>query len=696
VSDDILDKFSRDGGAERVKERAREAIGAAPESGEPDVFSKYDRTPDVVVEKGKPTRITVRPAEPRGDIADMSGFNNRMASSVPVLGPLFDKATAAAGAAIQPLVSEEARGKSFGQRYGENLAMQDEKNRLYGEEHPVASIAADVTGSGMLLGPLSQTALGARMMGMSGNSLGARVYQGAAGMGALEAGNQLLKGSNPTEQGFFGPVPLAVAGGAAGPMIGEGIAAGGNRLLEWLPRKSGELAGVNSTGRNMLTNAVDGETAASIEAAKAKFGPSGVLADVNNATTDLAGALADIPGPHKQIVREAYRERAAGQADRILQSLDQNTVPHTDIANLTRSIEAAKRSGADPLYNQFRTMQVHPTDEIKALVPRLEKAGAFELAEELSGISGKPIDRKFFTTGAQKEFPTAETWDYVKRGLDRRIGQALDATKPDKDLARELLNLKSQMLAEIDKTPAGKVWKQARETFAEHAELTHQIEEGQKTFSRATRKDDLAHELVNLSGPELAARVQGARDAIQQVIENSTRGDTTARNTLLTRANREKLEMLFGDKRAGRLIADLEAEVHGKAKIENVAGGSQTTPKKERTNAILPQPSEMGYVANLNMTRPASFIPEWMKPQTIMEGARGARHADAYNQIAPLLTRKMGDPKFDDLVDALLAERARGDAIRNRLTQVGSAATGAIAAGSPALRNRLLPQPATP
>jgi hypothetical protein len=53
-----------------------------------------------------------------------------MVSSVPVVGPLFDKATAAAGAAIQPLVSEEARNKTFGQRYTENLGTQDEANHF--------------------------------------------------------------------------------------------------------------------------------------------------------------------------------------------------------------------------------------------------------------------------------------------------------------------------------------------------------------------------------------------------------------------------------------------------------------------------------------------------------------------------------------------------------------------------------------
>jgi hypothetical protein len=683
VSDDIFDRYSRD---------VKPAVSAAPED---DVFSRYERKAEVAAEK-KAERIYVSPARPRGDIANASGFNNRMVSSIPVVGPLFDKATAAAGAAVQPLVSEDARRKTFGQRYTENLGTQDEANRLYGEEHPIAAPVADVAGATMLLGPMSQTGIGSRMMGMTGNSLGARVYQGAAGMGALETANQAIKGNNPLDQGLVGPVPLAVAGGALGPVIGEGIAKGGNALLDWMPRTSGPLAGVNSVGRNKLVNAVEGETAASIAEAQKKFGRSGMLADVNEATTDLAGGLADIPGPHKQVIREAYRQRAAGQAQRIEQSLNLNTVPQVNIANLTKAIDSARSTGADPLYNQFRTMAVQPTKEIKALIPRLEKSGAFDLAEELSGISGKPIDRKFFTGGSQKEYPTAETWDYVKRGLDRRIGQALDKTKPDKDLARELLNLKNEMLAEIDKTPAGKIWKQGREVFAEHSELTHQIEEGQKTWKRSTRPDELAHELINLSQPEQAARLQGARDAIQEVIDSSVRGDTTARNMLLSKSGRAKLELMFGPQRSERLIRDLEAEVFGKAKVENVNGGTQTTPKKERVNAMLPVPSEMGYFGGLDLTKPASFVPEWMKPQTILEGAKAQRYGNAYEQIAPLLTTKMGDPAFNDLVRALMDERAKAAVQGARLDRMGRGVPLATSVIAPALRNRLLAPPATP
>lgn len=711
ASDDIFDRYSRD---------AKPAMVAAPT--DYDVFSRYERPAEVVVAPEGKKRLYVSPAKPRGDVANASGFNNRMVSSIPVVGPLFDKAAAAAGAAIQPMVSEDARKKSFGERYSENLAMQDARNELYGEEHPILAPVADVTGATMALGPMSgarmsvgtaatrlaprifdksapaadtlATNIGQRMLGMRGNSLGARVYQGAGGMGVLEGVNQLIKGNNLLDQGFFGPVPLAVAGGAAGPVIGEGISKAGNALLEWMPRRSGPLAGVNSTGRNMLVNAVEGETPASIAEAQKRFGPAGMLADVNQATTDLAGGLADIPGPHKQVVREAYRQRAAGQAERIEQSLNRNTVPQVNLADLTKAVEQARATGADPLYQQYRTMAVQPTKEIKALIPRLEKAGAFDLAEELSGISGNPINRNFFTGGPQKAFPTAETWDYVKRGLDRRISQALDKTKPDKDLARELLNLKNEMLAEIDKTPAGQVWQKARQTYAEHSELLHQIEEGQKTFKRSTRADELAREMINLSQPEQAARLQGARDAIQEVIDSSVRGDTTARNMLLSKSGRAKLELLFGKQRADRLVRDLEAEVFGKQKVENVIGGSQTTPKKERVNAMLPAPSEMGYFQGLDLTKPASFIPEWMKPQTIMEGARAQRYGNAYQQIAPLLTTKMGAPEFNQLVQTLLDERAMAAAQGARFDQMGRGATLATGALAPSLRNRLLEPPA--
>lgn len=695
--DDIFDRYSRDKKPDDKPDAKADEHDA--------VFSKYDRAPDIVKEEGKPTKVIMHLDTPLSKVQEAaSSFNDRMVSGIPILGPLAEKAAAATGAALQPVTDyiRQAQGQepqfantSFSDRYANNLQAQNAANQQYGEDHPIAAPVADIMGSSMLLGPVSQTPLGARMMGMAGNSLGSRVYQGAAGMGAMEAGNQLLKGNNPLDQGFVGPVPLATVTGGAGPMVGEGLAAAGNKLIDWLPRRSGPLAGINSTGRNMLTNSVEGETPASIAEAQQRFGPSGMLADVNQQTTDLAGGLADVPGPHKQVVREAYRERAGGQKDRIVQSLEQNTVPQVDIAHLGRLIDQDQKTLSKPLYDQFRSMQVHPTKEIKALIPRLEAAGAFNKAEEIAGISGRPFEKKFFTGGPQKEFPTAEAWDLVKRSLDSRISAALDATKPDKNVASELMKLKEDMLREIDKSNAGPVYKAAREKFAEYATLKEQMKEGGKTWERGNTADELKYEMSLLTPFEMAARRQGARDAVQNIIENSHLGDTTARNKLLTDAGQKKLELLFGAPRAERLIRDLKAELGMSAKNTEVVGGSPTAGKQARRDAIQPPRIEKGYLGNIDITKPSTLVPEWMTPHAIMEGSSAARYANAHKQIAPLLTRKMGDPEFKALVDELLAERAKGDALRNRLNQMGQAATGAIAVSSPALRNRLLHQPAT-
>jgi hypothetical protein len=87
--------------------------------------------------------------------------------------------------------------------------MQDERNRLYGETNPVGSVAADVTGAGMLAGPAFPHGTRLSHDGHGGVSLGTKVLQGAGGMGAIETANQLLRGNDPRDQGFTGPVPLA-------------------------------------------------------------------------------------------------------------------------------------------------------------------------------------------------------------------------------------------------------------------------------------------------------------------------------------------------------------------------------------------------------------------------------------------------------------------------------------------------------
>jgi hypothetical protein len=317
----------------------------------------------------------------------------------------------------------------------------------------------------------------------------------------------------------------------------------------------------------------------------------------------------------------------------------------------------------------------------------MEAAGAFKSAEELAGITGRPWNQNFFTGGPQKEFPTAEAWDLAKRGLDRRISAAFDSG--DNTLGKALVELKHDMIREVEKAPGGQVWRQARETFAEHSALLDQLEAGQKTWQRTMRADELRQELKTLNASELAARRQGARDAINEIMTNTVNGDTTARNRMLTEAGRQKLEILFGKQRADRLIKDLEAEVKISANTNEMIGGSPTASKQARRNALMPEGTEPGYFANIDLTRPRTLWPDWATPRAIMEGERMARTARSHEELGKIMQIPMQGPEFRDLLRSISMEgqrRAAGSAYAGRLSRNAAPLVPATAATQ---RNRL-------
>lgn len=619
-----------------------------------------------------------------------ASLENQIVSGMPIISPLFDRAVAATGAAISPLVpNADKRPSNFGDRYSKNLEELRADNRKYSEDNPVKSTLANLIGGGMLLGPVAGTKLGRLALGIEGPTVGSRIAQGVVGGTALSGADAALRGDDIGPAAIIGGL---VGGGA--PLLAEGVRSGTNALANAFWPRQGALKGINSTALSKLVGAMEGETPESVAAARERMGPAGFLGDLNTGMTDLAGGIADTPGgPGKQIIREAYRNRAGQQPSRIDQALTDASVPKSNIEDFKGFLTETRKAASDPLYEQFRSMQVHPTDALKAMIPRLEKAGAFNMAEELSGIHGEPINKAFFTTGPQKEFPTTQSWDYVKRGLDRRIDQAY--TAGDKTLARSLVGLKNDMMAEIEKTPAGKVWKQARTEFADRSAILDQIEAGRDTFlggRSGLSVDELKEELKGLKGPELYARIVGMRGAADQVMGDTMRGDTTLRNKFLAPNNQEKLRLLLGEKKAAKLIKSMEQEKYLSEQTQNVAGGSQTTPKAERVNALKP-PQFPEW--NPDITKPLTLIPphvlEQLRPSNIVDAWRGRAYGRAHEQLAPLLTTREG-PMLQDLIEGIRAESTRRGNIANRSHQTGNALASLMALpGVTTARRELLP-----
>jgi hypothetical protein len=618
-----------------------------------------------------------------------SKLNAQIVQGMPIIGPLMDKAIAATGAAITPLFGKEANSH-FTDRYSKNLEEIRSGNREFAEKNPIASTAANVVGGTLATVPLGATNIGARAMGMVGPSWGARLYQGALGGGVMGGADAALRGENPITGAEVG----GVVGGAS-PLVGHAVEKGVSGVANYLFPRPGPLRGTNSVARNWLTNALEGETPSSILAARTRMGPSGVFADINPALTDIAGGIADIPGPGKSLIRDTYRTRQAGQRDRIDDAITKALGPRIDLADVTRSDLAARKAAADPLYEKFRTLKIHPTDELKKLVPILEQDGLFANANHLMTLEGKPAQQNFFTGGERKSWPTAEAVDYVKQAIDGRIGEALRAG--NNNVARVYGGLKRRLDDAIANHPdkqIAKVWNEARESWANPTAIMQAREAGQDVWKRGVRGDELGYELTDMTPPERTAFRQGARDQLAQLMDASVRGDTSVRNMLLAPANQEKIAWLATRKgyNPQQLTDQLEQEVRNANTYQNVVGGSQTTPKKERVNALLPTPMDDSYLRQINLAQPMTLIPDALRPQTIFEGARAQRYSDAARQVAPLLMTKQG-PQMNDLVTAIMDEQARRTAANATAAKIGNFITGMISGpGQSIAENRLIPQ----
>lgn len=593
-----------------------------------------------------PTREEFQRGLARGVAAQTIG-------AIPIVGPLANMATAATGPA--PVHGED----TFAQRFYD----QSQADRAFSMAHPWETAGANLAGGAIGYGGLAKApfGIGRALMGLSGPTLGARIYQGTAGGAGINALDAALRGDNPASAALVG-----AAGGVAGPILSEGARGATNVLASQVLPKPGPLKDIPRAGVNLLANALSGETDTSIAAARTRMGPHGFLADINQGLTDIAGGIADMSIPEKRIVLDAYRQRLAQQGPRIDDALTKATGIRGDfdITRYEKFLTESRKAASDPLYQQFRDTKVYPTPELKALVPRLEKVGAFDEAEFLSGATGTPINRNFFTGGPQKAFPTTETWDLVKRGLDSKIEQAYSGGNNTR--AKALIGLKNELIGEIENTSAGQVWKQARQEFASRSALLDQLNAGRDTFlgSRSGLSvDEMRDELSHLSQPELAARVVGMRKAVAEAMGDKTEAASSVRNKLLAPNNQEKIRLMLIHQpgAADELIHTLESEKYlsdrAPAILPNMSTGASGQTRADRRKMFEP-PNLPSWFENVNVTQPATWIPPGLRPHNVLQAYTNERAAQVAPALASVVTQGQG-PRMDALINALRAEGNR-------------------------------------
>lgn len=146
------------------------------------------------------------------------------ASGVPVAGGLLNKLEAATNATLAPALNrffepkDQLTEPNWADRYQHSLADQNNMDQAFEQQHPIVDTAAKIAGGTAAFAPIASTAIGARALGLAGDSLPAQIAAGTASGAGIDAADALTRGEDP----LTGAASGALFGGA-GPVVGRGI-----------------------------------------------------------------------------------------------------------------------------------------------------------------------------------------------------------------------------------------------------------------------------------------------------------------------------------------------------------------------------------------------------------------------------------------------------------------------------------------
>jgi hypothetical protein len=228
------------------------------------------------------------------------------------------------------------------------------------------------------------------------------------------------------------------------------------------------------------------------------------------------------------------------------------------------------------------------------------------------------------------------------------------------DVGRAYGSLKTQLRSLVKE--ASPEYAHALETAADPISKRAALKIGQSALSARVARDEFAEQIAGMTGPERAHVAQGIRsqldDALSNVRRAMTDGNMDAREavkavqTLTTRANREKLQMLLGDDGSGRLFDSIDQALSAFELRAAVADNSRTFARLSMDNAIRSQTDE-GVVNALRSGEPVNA---------------GKRVAQALGGRTAADKERIADETYSAMVEALTGPR--GASAANQLQQM--------------------------
>ena len=461
-----------------------------------------------------------------GEVSWQEGYLRSLIDEGVLLGA-GDEMAAAVMATMEAPFSD----RSWSEIYESALAQ--ERGRL--EAAPLSArlagnlAGAAIPGAGVVQGTRQLATLPARIGALAG---------GGAAFGGLSGFLQGEGGLGPRAEEAAGSAAL---GAVATPAL-RGAQAVGGRLLGRVGATDAYNMAYDKLRQALLRSGLNPRQA---ERRLQDMGPEAVLADLTENTRRKFGDVIRQPGSTRDRAIEFLEGRQADQGERVLTEVRRLFGENRSFGDVLDEIVAEQKKLSTPLYEQAFQTPVDVTNELRSILNRPSfKKAAFK-AQQLAGDEGRDIPqiivRKDDGTEELVANPDLETFDWIKRALDDRIGFLLRNERGDE--ARILTMAKNEMLAALDEQVP--VYKSARGVWEGQQKALETLKEGQR-FMRGIFEDQQRALQVLPPGTKPLYRL-GALREIEDKLYRSPEGADKVKALFGSPEKKRRMRALFPD-----------------------------------------------------------------------------------------------------------------------------------------------------
>lgn len=584
-------------------------------------------------------------------------------------------------------VADLAQGGEYLKGYRRTRDNARARDKADEENRPGYRLGGQLLGgvaTGVAAAPLTVSARlgqGASLLGRVGAGLADGAIAGAAyGAGSGETAGERAQGA--LRDGGIG----AVAGGIF-PVIASGVSGGYQAARRAMAgNQAARRAGSTPEALRMLGNVMDADGTRGPRGAQnmARAGQEAMLADAGPNARAVLDTSIQRGGPGALQARDAITQRVARDSARFTQVLDDTLgIPEGVTAARTairQGSAQARNSTYTAAYNTPIDYSLPAARNMENMIRNRVPADAINAANRLMrtrGEASQQIMAQIADDGSVifETLPDVRQIDYITRGLNQlaETGDGAGALGGQTAMGSAYQSLARDIRRDLRRLVPN--YGLALDTAADPIERSQAVRFGSRLLSRAVARDEVAEAVQGMSRAERTAAAQGIRSNIDDQMANVTRaiqdGNMDAREAikglkeLSSRANREKVATVIGQRDATRLFAEVDRITASFELRASVAENSKTFARLA-TDESIKETTAPGPVGLLAQGQALNAPKRALQSITGQTPADVRRQQDAiYSELSRLLTQPPGQARrafraIDTLgqTDALTARRA--------------------------------------